>query len=84
MNRDVFLSILAMDAYQRGYSSGINGISGVKIGNATIKHDTSELVEGGTRLEFGITVRLYLEILITVTLYLTPKLCHGLYRNSTR
>ena len=51
MNRDVFLSILAMDAYQRGYSSGINGISGVKIGNATIKHDTSELVEGGTRLD---------------------------------
>ena len=27
MNREVFLSILAMDAYQRGYAPGINRVS---------------------------------------------------------
>ena len=36
MNRKVFLSILAMDSYQRGYSPGINGILGNSIGSATI------------------------------------------------
>ena len=38
MNRDVFLSILAMDSYQRGYSPGIDGVTGVKIGKATINN----------------------------------------------
>ena len=28
MNRKVFLSILAMDSYQRGYAVGIDGVSG--------------------------------------------------------
>jgi hypothetical protein len=45
MNRDVFLSLLALDAYNRGYGRGVfaNGSatdeneSGRKIGNATIK-----------------------------------------------
>jgi hypothetical protein len=32
MNRKVFLSILAMDSYQRGYAPGINGVTGSKIG----------------------------------------------------
>ena len=38
MSRDLFLSILAMDAYNRGYDAGIDGLgeSG-SIGNATLK-----------------------------------------------
>lgn len=38
MNRDLFLSILAMDSYNRGDSGGISGLdeSG-QIGNATIR-----------------------------------------------
>lgn len=37
MNRDVFLSILAMDSYNRGYGPGIKGLpSSGKLGNATI------------------------------------------------
>ena len=42
MNLEVFLSILAMDSYQRGYAPGINGLAQVgegvtvKIGQATI------------------------------------------------
>jgi hypothetical protein len=46
MNRKVFLSILAMDSYQRGYAPGIEGLlqltpgSTVKIGNATLTTDS--------------------------------------------
>ena len=37
MNRDVFLSILAMDSYNRGYGAGVNGLAqSGKIGTATI------------------------------------------------
>jgi Lipase (class 3) len=42
INREVFLSILAMDSYQRGYAVGIKGVDGNKIGNAIIKEDSSE------------------------------------------
>ena len=46
MNRQVFLSILAMDSYQRGYSPGIvigpsSDAIGTKIGNATISRRSS-------------------------------------------
>lgn len=37
MNRKVFLSILALDSYQRGYAPGILGVEGNKIGAAIIK-----------------------------------------------
>lgn len=46
MNREVFLSILAMDSYQRGYAPGIKGLAqisngaAVKIGNATLITDS--------------------------------------------
>lgn len=36
MNRNVFLSILAMDSYQRGYVPGINGVTGASIGSANV------------------------------------------------
>ena len=39
MNEDLFRAILAMDAYNRGYNSGIANLSdalGAQIGNATI------------------------------------------------
>jgi hypothetical protein len=46
MDRDVFLAILAMDSYNRGYGSGIAGLSdgtGIQLGNATISgHSSSE------------------------------------------
>lgn len=44
MNRDVFLSILAMDSYNRGYGEGVKGLPLVanvtKLGTATIKTDS--------------------------------------------
>jgi hypothetical protein len=49
MNREVFLSILAMDSYQRGYEPGIKGVTGTQIGAATITHDSSELIKDGQR-----------------------------------
>ena len=39
ISKDLFLSILSMDAYNRGYNPGIEGLSdapGTRIGNATI------------------------------------------------
>ena len=52
MNRKVFLSILAMDSYQRGYAPGIIGVEGNKIGTATIGRDSSILRdEAGSRLD---------------------------------
>jgi len=45
MNRDVFLSILALDAYNRGLGAGIAGLPAVsgstKIGTATIQIQSS-------------------------------------------
>ena len=35
MSDDLFLAILAMDAYNRGYSAGVN-MTGGQIGNATV------------------------------------------------
>jgi hypothetical protein len=45
MNRDVFLSILAMDSYSRGYRQGINleSSNGTRIGNATILNQSETL-----------------------------------------
>lgn len=38
MNRDVFLSLLALDSYNRGYDRGLNELSeSGGIGNATIR-----------------------------------------------
>lgn len=45
LNRDVFLSILTLDSYSRGYNAGINGLSavaGTTIGTATILRDADD------------------------------------------
>ena len=41
MNRDLFLAILSMDSYNRGYGQGITGLSNTGlIGNASILSQT--------------------------------------------
>lgn len=41
MDNDLFLAILAMDAYNRGYGVGIQGMSPTgSLGNAQIKFDS--------------------------------------------
>lgn len=53
MSSDLFLSILAMDAYNRGYDAKIDGLSdeaGTKIGNASIK--LTELPAGSETASF--------------------------------
>jgi Lipase (class 3) len=50
MNREVFLSILAMDSYQRGYAPGISGVTGDGIGNATLLTDSSSQSNYGLTL----------------------------------
>lgn len=47
MNRDLYLALLAMDAYNRGYGQGISELNAFgEIGNTTIKSDS--FVLGGT------------------------------------
>ena len=45
MNRNLFLAILAMDSYNRGYGVGIKGLGGVGsgIGDATILSQSDTL-----------------------------------------
>ena len=45
MNRDVFLSLLALDSYNRGYGQNVEGLAASgRLGNATILGDAlSEL-----------------------------------------
>ncbi len=42
ISKDLYLAILAMDAYNRGYGVGIGGLSGIgsKLGSATILTDS--------------------------------------------
>lgn len=49
MNREIFLSLLALDAYNRGYEPGLPGLGGKgsKIGNATIGEDAVTLFTPG-------------------------------------
>ncbi len=47
MNRDLFLAILSMDSYNRGYGQGLSGLSASgQLGKAEITSDS--LVLGGT------------------------------------
>jgi hypothetical protein len=55
MSKDLFLAILAMDSYNRGYNAGVGGLSDAKdieVGSAKIvrassSFETSEEVEAG-------------------------------------
>jgi hypothetical protein len=40
ISKDLFLAILSMDAYNRGYGAGLN-LSGTSIGNASISQTSS-------------------------------------------
>jgi hypothetical protein len=47
MNRDVFLSILAMDSYNRGYNLGVLGLADTgQLGTATLQVATAEQSTG--------------------------------------
>jgi 4-diphosphocytidyl-2C-methyl-D-erythritol kinase len=49
ISKDLFLSILAMDSYNRGYNAGVGGLSdskGTKIGSATISTLLSDVAQG--------------------------------------
>jgi len=45
ISNDLFMAILAMDSYNRGYNSGIAALTGTSIGNATIGADSSILTD---------------------------------------
>ena len=47
ISRDLFLSILSMDAYNRGYNPGISGLGGVgsALGHATLVTDPETIPE---------------------------------------
>lgn len=47
MNSDLFLAILSMDSYNRGYGSGVSGLNETgRLGNATLKAATTEQKSG--------------------------------------
>ena len=50
ISKDLFLSILSMDAYNRGYGAGIANLGGLGsgIGAATVGKDAQQLLSGGT------------------------------------
>jgi hypothetical protein len=47
ISRDLFLSILSMDAYNRSYNAGISGLGGLgsTIGHATLVTDSETIPE---------------------------------------
>ena len=49
MNRDVFLSILAMDSYQRGYAVGINGVDKDSNGDPVTRIGTANILQDSTQ-----------------------------------
>jgi hypothetical protein len=56
MNRALFLAILSMDSYNRGYGQGIKAafLPGNSVGGATIDRDSSILTVGGERQDVGV------------------------------
>ncbi|WP_299862490.1 hypothetical protein [uncultured Hoeflea sp.] len=49
ISNDLFLAILSMDSYNRGYDAGITGLGGegARIGAATITKDAEQLLSAG-------------------------------------
>lgn len=62
VKKDLFLSILSMDSYNRGYNPGIAGLGGIdtQICSATIKKesDTAPSTPGVTAGFYGISYKL--------------------------
>ena len=61
ISKDLFLSILSMDAYNRGYDAGIAGLGGEgsQIGNATIGRDAEQRLSPGTAQAAGFYASAY-------------------------
>lgn len=55
ISKDLFLSILAMDSYNRGYDAGITGLGGAgsKIGSATTGQDAEQLLAPSSAVAAG-------------------------------
>jgi hypothetical protein len=55
ISKDLLLAILSMDSYNRGYGSGVNGLSdsnGTLLGNVSISGTSASLVDAnGNRLD---------------------------------
>ena len=58
MNREVFLSILATDSYNRGYAQGIKGLNGTSIGATTIIRQ-SNITAGSPEVTAGFFASAY-------------------------
>ncbi len=54
ISKDLFLAILSMDSYNRGYGEGITGLGGInsKIGSATLKKQ-SNIAEDSPEVDAG-------------------------------
>jgi hypothetical protein len=54
ISKDLFLAILSMDSYNRGYTRGIDGLGGIGsgIGNAVIR-DQSDTANGSAGVSAG-------------------------------
>ena len=56
MNKDVFLAILSVDSYGRGYNQGVKGLSDTGgIGNSrdTIPIPFTQGIQGGLKGDYG-------------------------------
>ena len=55
ISKELFLAILSMDSYNRGYAAGISGLGGEgsKIGIATVKKDSEQLLDDSSAIQAG-------------------------------
>ena len=55
ISKDLFLAILSMDSYNRGYGAGIEGLGGegTQIGAATLGKDAEQLLDQGSAQAAG-------------------------------
>ncbi len=55
ISKDLFLAILSMDSYNRGYGAGIEGLGGegTQIGAATLGKDAEQLLDQGSAQATG-------------------------------
>ena len=56
ISNELFMAILAMDTYNRGYNTGIVALTGTSLGNATLGADSSILKDAnGNRTDQAAT-----------------------------